>query len=101
MKGNNATGCFTNLYVMQELLASATFEGFKAKLDDTFCPAALQQTAEAKLFKLRQDKEMVEDFIVLMKQLILEADYHIHTHSHLLINILHTSIRNEVVEYVK
>ena len=36
-----------------------------------------------------------------MKQLILEANYHVNTHSHILINILRNGIHNEVVEYVK
>ena len=86
---------------MQGLLASSTFDAFKAKLNDAFRPAALQRIAEGKLFKLHQDKKMVEDFVIHMKQLILKANYHTTTHSHLLINILRNGICNEVVEYVK
>ena len=36
-----------------------------------------------------------------MKQLIIKADYHVNSHSHLLVNILRNSICNEVVEYVE
>ena len=36
-----------------------------------------------------------------MKQLIIEADYHVNSHSCLLVNILCNGIRNEVVEYVE
>ena len=101
MKGSNAAGRFTGLYVTQGLLAPLTFDEFMAKLDDAFRPAALQCIAEGKLFKLRQDKETVEDFIIHMKQLIIEANYHVNSHSCLLVNILRNGIRNEVVEYVE
>ena len=101
MKGSNAAGHFTDLYVTQGLLMLSTFDEFKAKLDDAFHPATLQRIAEGKLFKLRQDKETVEDFIIHMKQLIIEANYHVNLHSHLLVNILCDGIHNKVVEYVE
>ncbi|KAI9569418.1 hypothetical protein HD554DRAFT_2171219 [Boletus coccyginus] len=83
MTGNNAAGRFADLYFMQGLLASSTFDAFKAKLDAAFRPASLQRIAEGKLFKSCQDKETAEDFVVHMKHPIPEADYHTNTHSRL------------------
>ena len=101
MKGNNAAGHFANLYITQGFLSTLTFAVFKAQLDKAFCPVALQYIAEVKLLKLCQGKETVEDFIIQMKQLVLEANYNITTHSYLLINILCNGIHNDIVECIE
>ena len=103
MKGNNAAGRFTDLYVQQkgDQICLTLYSEFKKKLDGLFMPAALKRQAENELFKLRQGCETVEDYFVRMNQLMLQAEYTPLHHSRILINIAQRGLKNEIVEFVE
>ena len=101
MTGDNAAGRFADLYNRERRIGTESFDNFAAKLRFAFRPAAIQRKAEKELLGLRQGKEAVEDFVVRMKHLIIEAEYDLVDHSRLLINILRTGVHNDVVEYVE
>lgn len=66
MKGNNAAGQFTDLYIQQQgaSLRFMLYSKFKKRLNSLFMPAMLKKQAENKLLKLKQGHETVEDYFV-------------------------------------
>jgi hypothetical protein len=101
LKGQNAAGQWADLYVMQGLDATKSFDDFQAKLAKIFQPTDLKRTAEKKRLALKQGKEIVEDFMTRRKQLVLKAEYNIFHHLRLLINIMRNGLHNGVVEYIE
>lgn len=100
MKGDNGAGLFADLYVTQ-VPTHPPRSRFSDKLHKMVCPAALQRDARKKSLSLKQGKEVVEDFVVRMKHLVIEVKYDILTHPRFLIYVLRGAVRNEVVEYVE
>ena len=101
MKGQNIAGRWADLYVTQGLNAMCSFDEFTDQLKKTFQPPDIQHNTEKHLLALKQGKETVEDFMTRLKQLVIEAEYNVNHHLHLLINIMRNGIHNEIMEMVE
>ena len=103
MKGDNAAGQFTDLFVLSnsKAMRTMTIEEFIGGLAEMFVPAALGQQAEKELYALNQGKGTVEDYLVRMKQLAMQAGYNIDTHAKTLVRLMRQGLKNNIVEYVE
>ena len=103
MKGDNAAGRYADLFVLENShkIRSMTINEFIEDLAMTFVPAALGRQAEKELSALKQGKGMVEDYLVRLKQLAMQAGYDTKTHAKTLIRLMQQNLKNDVVEYVE
>ena len=90
MKGDNAAGRYADLFVLENShrIRSMTIDEFIKDLATTFIPAALGRQAEKELYALKQGKGTVEDYLIHLKQLAMQAGYDTKTHTKTLIRLM-------------
>ena len=103
MMGDNATRRYADLFILENShkIWSIPIDEFIEGLAETFIPTVLSHQAEKELYALKQGKGTVEDCIVRMKQLAMQANYDIKHHAKTLLRLMWQGLKNEVVEYVE